>query len=242
MQRYFVPKDSIRDKTCTIINQDVHHIRDVMRYRPGQRVIISVIDSLTYEALITSVASDKVVLTLEGTTLVNTPNYNLTIAQALIRKDRFEILLEKASEFGATAIIPTVFARSIVKIEETKAERKLERYQAIVKEAAEQAQRSILPKVMPFQTVASIDYSAYDKIIVCYEQEALTNHLNLVIPKLKMTDNILIVVGPEGGISPEERQFLFDKGAIFVSLGARIYRSESAALMVLAAFTYTWGI
>ena len=242
MQRYFVEQDTIRNGRCHIQGGDLHHIRDVMRFRPGVAVIISVTDGPTYAGTVEAISRDEAVIMLKDKILSDVPEYSLTVAQAVIRKERFELFLEKATEFGVTKIIPTIFNRTIVKIEGEKEDRKLLRYQAIVKEAAEQSQRHEIPGIQPFTKLSDIDFSAYDKVLVCYEQEAMTNHIHNVIPQLDQKERILIVVGPEGGISPEEVSFMKAYGALFVSLGHRIFRSESAGLMILAAFMYEWGI
>jgi len=242
MQRYFVGKETIRNGRCHIQGGDLHHIRDVMRFRRGQIVTISVTEGPTYFGTIESISREEAVVLLGDLVQNDVPDYSITVAQAMIRKERFELFLEKATEFGVTRIIPTSFARSIVKIDNEKEDRKLLRYQAIVKEAAEQSQRHEIPVIQPFTTLFELSFSTFDKVLVCYEQEVVTNHIRKVIPTLDINAKILIVIGPEGGITPEEVELLKQKGASFVSLGRRIFRSESAALMILSAFMYEWEV
>ncbi len=242
MQRYFVRPEQIIANTCLIEGGDLHHIRDVLRYVPGQEVIISITGGLTYQGIIKSISKYKCILDLKDVIHSDKPDYSLTVAQALIKKDRFELFLEKSTEFGVTRIIPTIFSRSIVKIDNENETKKLERYQLIVKEASEQSQRFQMPEVVGFVKLKDLDYGAYDKILVCYEQEEVTSHINKLLPSLSMKEKILIIVGPEGGITFEEAQFLKTKNTSFVSLGHQILRSESAAILILAAFMYEWGI
>ncbi len=242
MQKYFVAKNAITQDKCHISGPDVHHILNVMRYRPGQEVIIGVIGSLTYKGVISLISRDEVVVDLKERLAIAAPAYTLDVAQALIRKERFELFLEKATEFGCTGIIPTLFERSIIKIDKAKTDMKLSRYRMIVKEAAEQSQRDRLPQVWEFTDLNKLDYPAYDRIVVLYEQELVSNHLNKLLPDIPISKKVLIIVGPEGGITPKEKAILEAKQATFVSLGERIYRSESAALMALAVFTSHWGV
>lgn len=203
---------------------------------------ISITGGLTYQGIIKSIAKDQCIVELQDVIFSSKPDYSLTVAQALIKKDRFELFLEKSTEFGVTKIIPTILSRSIIKIDNEKEAKKLERYKKIVKEASEQSQRFQMPVVEQIAKLNDIDYGAYDKVIVCYEQEASTSHIKNLLPTLSMKENMLIIVGPEGGITLEEVQFLKTKKASFVSLGHQIFRSESAAIMILAAFMYEWGI
>ncbi len=241
MQKYFVLPDKVHDHTCYLSGSDLHHIRDVLRYHTGHQVIIGISGGKSYLGVIGLITRDICEVTLTEELNIIEPYYNVTIAQALIKKDRFELFLEKAAELGVSAVIPTVFSRSVVKIDETKESRKHERFQLILKEASEQSKRKDIPELLPFTILTDIDYPAYDRVIVCYEKNDTDGSLKEIIGQIRPEEKILVIVGPEGGISKEEAEFLSLQKAFFVTLGNRILRSETASIMVLSAFLYEGG-
>ncbi len=231
MQRYFIKENQINDSIITISNQDLHHIKNVMRFKIGDSVIV-VTDSLkTYLAKISEYNKSSVLLNIieELDTVDNT--LNVTLAQSLIKKDKFELVLQKATELGIKEIIPLQAKRSIIKIDNF--EKKLLRYNTITKEASEQSERSSLPIISNIKTIKEIDYSKYDYIFTAYARNELIS-LNDQLKSIKKTDNILILIGPEGGFDQTEIEYLKEKSNL-VSLGNTILRSETAALYLISA-------
>jgi len=164
----------------------------------------------------------------------------ITIAQAMIKRDRFEWFLEKATELGVYGIIPTLFDYSIIKIDEEKEGKKLQRYQTIVKEASEQSRRLVVPIIHNVTKLSQIKFEDYDKILICYEGATSDDFITAVSNQLEYSMNLLVIIGPEGGISPKEFSFLQVKGGIVCSLGKRIVRSETAGLIVLSLLNSIW--
>jgi 16S rRNA (uracil1498-N3)-methyltransferase len=241
MQRYFVEPANIIDNEVTIQGSDVHHIRNVMRFSIGDSLGICPNDGTLRLARITAIEKSKVTAAIFKTIIENQPEHKITIAQALIRKDRFEWFLEKATELGVTKIIPTRFARSIVQIDENKSTAKLERYRMIVKEASEQSERNVMPLITAFTDLPDIDYSRYDMIFYASERDQKASLIRDVLAKHLKSGKYLFLVGPEGGITDDEVSLLEAKGAIPISLGSRILRSETAGIMVMSAILSQWG-
>ena len=159
----------------------------------------------------------------------------VAIAQGLIKGDRWDFFLQKSMEFGATEIIPLKLKRNVVKIEKND-DKKHQRWFKIMLEAAEQSKRDILPslhRVSDLKELVSLDY---DLKLIAYENEAGNKGLrDLLSGEYK---SVLLVVGAEGGLAPEEVEFLKEHGFISVGLGGRILRAESASLYFLSALSY----
>ncbi|MBU1145518.1 MAG: 16S rRNA (uracil(1498)-N(3))-methyltransferase [Firmicutes bacterium] len=240
MQRYFVKNNQIRNNEALIMGNDVHHIKDVLRYKEKQEIYVLDEQGKTYLCEIIQIQKDLVTCLIKETHLPSRANYKITIAQALIKKDRFELFLEKATELGIYAIFPTIFKRSIIKIDSEREDKKISRYLSIVKEASEQSERCMMPFIYDFTSINHLPFDQYDSILVCYERADDTFLLKNVLKTMSKSENILVLIGPEGGITSDELVFLESKNAKIVSLGKHILRSETASLFILSAIRYEW--
>lgn len=240
MQRYFLLNNQFFDGYALISGQDYHHIKNVMRFKMGDEVTVVDEDGHGYLGKIAEFTNQSVKIELIEALLLDSVSSKITIAQAMIKRDRFEWFLEKATELGTHAIIPTLFEYSIIKIDEDNETKKIQRYQTIVKEASEQSRRLLVPKIHNVHKLSQISYDDYDKILICYEGATKDDSLSSVAKKLTSQMNILVIIGPEGGISPKELTMLKNKGGIICSLGKRILRSETAGLLVLSYLNTLW--
>ena len=147
-----------------------------------------------------------------------------------------QLILLKAVELGASSIVPVMMARSNVRLDDKKADRKAERLNEIAKSAAEQSKRGILPEVASPKRFADAIALAKDADIklICYEDETAAGRLQALLPQLNSAKKIALLVGPEGGISEEEWQAATCAGFQSVSLGRRILRTETAGLCLLS--------
>lgn len=241
MQRYFVDASAIRNNSVTIIGADHHHIKNVMRFAVGDLIDICPNDASVLHSRITAIDKNTVTAVVIARTIAKKPDVSITIAQALIRKERFELFLEKATELGVAGVIPTRFERSIIQIDDKKASHKSDRYRLIVKEASEQSERSLMPVISDFHDLQNIPFDGYDRVYFASERNLEAIMLRDLIEALPRQGKYLFLIGPEGGISEKEKVYLLGKGAIPVSLGERILRSETAGIMILAAFLSQWG-
>ena len=156
-----------------------------------------------------------------------------------------ELIIQKAIELGANAIIPVSMKRCVVKIEPKDENKKIERWQKIAESAAKQCGRNSIPQIrhiIKVQDIANLK-EEYDAIIVAYENEKqnyIKNELLNLKRKLNQKEslNIAVVIGPEGGLEENDVQVLKDKGAKIVTLGNRILRTETVALNVLSIIMY----
>ena len=237
MQRYFIKDDCFKDDLVIISGNDFHHIKHVMRLKVGDEIIVNSFTGNVFKATITSFDKHELTARINSKLEQEKSFINITLAQSLIKKDHFELVLQKATELGARAIIPLEAKRSIVKIND--ADKKKERFKMILKEASEQSERVYMPILRDISDVYHLPFQEFDHVIVAYAREDRNLTLSNVIEKTSKDQNILILVGPEGGFTIEELDFLKEK-AHFVSLGNTILRSETAAIYMLSAFRYAW--
>ena len=165
MQRYFVKKEN--DKL--ILNEsDLHHIKNVMRLKSNDQ-IICVFDNKSYLCSITFSRDDYNITILDNLSKdVELPK-NVILYQALIKNDNFDLVVQKATEIGISTISPTIFKRSVIKIESNKQDNKINRYNKIVKEACEQSHRQKLPVVTNYINVKDIKIDDKTLGLVSYE-------------------------------------------------------------------------
>ena len=235
MQRYFVQNTAVRGTEVRIAGGDLHHVKNVMRMKPGAEVHVVDGDGRARLCVLCSYEPDAAVFAVVRDLEAGESGPFVGIAQALIKRDRFELMLEKATELGVAEIVPTAFSRSVVKLEPADEPRKLERYRLIAKEAAEQSRRTDIPRILPVATLAELPFSDYDRTFVCYEASGPEDMLFRILKREDLDKKLLFVVGPEGGIAPDELAYLTSRGAVVCGLGTRILRSETASMYVLSA-------
>lgn len=236
MQRYFISLDNFKENI--IVGDDVFHIVKVMRNKLGDQLEVCA-ENKAYLVEINNIETDKVefnILKELHESKVDGPK--LTLIQGLPKGDKTEDIIMHSTELGIDNIVLVEMVRSIAKIDPKKLNNKLERYQKIAKEAAEQAHRNQIPTIDIQNGLKNINYDHYDLKILLDEEEAkkeLPRYLNQL--NLKVS-NICFVIGPEGGIDPKERLFLLEQGFIPTALGKNILRTQTASLAFLAMLKY----
>ncbi|QNG61164.1 16S rRNA (uracil(1498)-N(3))-methyltransferase [Bacillus sp. PAMC26568] len=249
MQRYFIKeKKETLTSEITITGDDVHHISRVMRMKPGSSLICCTSDGQAAQCEIEEVNEDSILCRIvEWQNIDHELPVSVTIASGLPKGDKLEWIFQKGTELGAASFIPFNAARSVVKIDSKKAAKKVERWRKIVKEASEQSYRNLIPEVHEpagWNKLLEISKS-FDLKIVAYEESSkkdelsnLAKALNTAIPG----QSILVVFGPEGGLTEEEIKQLADTDFIVCGLGPRILRTETAPLYVLSAISYNFEL
>lgn len=239
MQKYFIPKESLENNI--IDNQDAFHIIKVMRFRVGDLILVSD-NEKTYLAKIKALENNKVSFEIvkEETGTNELPVF-VTIFQGYPKGDKLEEIIKHSTELGVDSIYGVMTKRSIVKIDDKKKDSKIERFNKICKEASEQSLRNRMSIFKDIVSLNKIDFSEYNKKILCYEEDAKENELSnfkSIVKDLKLGDRVAVFIGPEGGIDESEVKFLKEKGFISCGLGKRILRTETAALYVLSSIGY----
>jgi 16S rRNA (uracil1498-N3)-methyltransferase len=219
------------------------HAATVKRLRPGEAVLLSDGRGGLAHAVVDAAGRDTVDLTITGRADADPPTPRVLLAQALVKGDRGELAVELATEAGVDGILPWRAARCVARWEEgPRGEKALARWRSTVREAAKQARRPWLPAVEEPVTTAALArrVAAVDLAVVLHEaaSERLTD---VSLPPL---GDLLLVVGPEGGITDAEIDALVAAGARPVRLGPEVLRASTAAAVALGALgvlTTRWG-
>lgn len=240
MHRFFIPQPYAAE--MVIRDVDAKHISKVLRMQPGDKIQIVSDDGVTAIAEITSLQADGVMIQcLKKLAESHEPSVKITLAQGLAKGEKMDFIIQKAVEMGVSSIVPVAMEHSVVRLEGVKAEKKVERWQKIAEAAAKQSKRDIIPQVQPVQTVKEMLASNdLRHKIIAYECEDRLG-LKTALRGCGTLQELLLIIGPEGGISEAELQQARANGAVPVSLGRRILRAETAGVVALAAILYETG-
>ena len=246
MPKFFVTQEQINGETIKIVGKDVNHIKNVLREKVGDELIIcNSSKEQNYLCEIIGISEEsikcKIIKTLENNV---ESNIKVTIMQGLPKADKMELVIQKSVELGVYDIIPIEMKRCVVKLTDKDKPKKIQRWQKIAEVAAKQCGRDRIPKIETIINVKNICnlLEKYDIVLVAYENEK-ENTLKHELKKIKEKSEkqeikIAIIIGPEGGIAPEEVEQLKKDGAKSITLGKRILRTETVALNVLSIIMY----
>ncbi len=235
-RRFFVP--SIHSGQAQISGDEAHHLSRVLRVEPGQKFEIS--DNRdVYLAEVESVRKDLVSFSVLEKIAAAPPVVRTTLLASLIRFERFEWLIEKATELGVERVIPVDAERSEKGLA-LAAVKRLERWNRIAREASEQSRRVRLPELgtpipFPDALAAAADYR------FTLEEQTAPPILSAVPGSRKPEDHVALLIGPEGGWTDRERENIASAGWTPVSLGREILRAETAAIAALAIVNAAWA-
>lgn len=231
MQRYF--SNSKENDKLFLINDDIYHITRVMRMKDNDKIeVIYNNDLYICNVILNELPWVGIVSKEEG----KIEDKEIILAIPLLKEQKMDLVLQKATELGVTKIIPVIMERSIVKIDDSKEVKKIDRWSKICKEASEQSKRNSIPVISNIMTLKELVKEEGIKI-VCSTIEK-ENNLKKFLTEHKNYDKIIIVVGPEGGISFKEEEYLVSEGFTRVSLGKRIMRVETVPIFILSALNY----
>jgi 16S rRNA (uracil1498-N3)-methyltransferase len=250
MQRYFIPSEQMTENSCVITGQDAHHINKVIRLQLNDEIVCCNGDGRTVLAKISEMSKDTIqcVIIKEMKEHRELP-VDVIVVQGLPKGDKLEWIIQKGTEMGAHGFIPFSSSRTIVKYDPKKEQKKIDRWEKIAKEAAEQSHRSKLPYIGEVSSFKKILELEAECKLVAYERASLDGLKDLnasftassffeALKKVKQGDRIIIVIGPEGGLEEEEIIQLEKRGFTTISLGKRILRTETASQYALAVISF----
>ena len=243
MHRFFVPP--LYSEEMYIEGVDERHISKVLRMQPGDKLQIVSDDGVSVMAEISAIDSERVsVRCLEKLAESHEPRVKLVLAQGLAKGEKMDFIIQKAVEMGAYSVIPVAMEHSVVRLDGAKAAKKVERWQKIAESAAKQSKRDIIPQVQQVQSMAEMlaNCDCTTKIIAYECEDRLS--LKAALKAAEAAGGIkelLLIIGPEGGISEGELELARQAGAVPVSLGRRILRAETAGLVAISAIFYETG-
>ena len=250
MQKFFVKEHQINTQTNTIsiTGDDVNHIKNVLRYETSQKIEIG--NNTTGEAYLCSVLNinkeNIECKILEKIEEQRETDLHLHIIQGIPKSDKMELVIQKCTELGVKEFTPLELKNCVVKINKKEEEKKILRWQKIAEVAAKQCKRDIVPKINNVYNLKNIFslLKEYDIVLLAYEEEKNIT-LKKEIENIKKIGNnklkIAIIIGPEGGITKEEAEYMNTNNAKIVSLGKRILRTETVAFVISSIFMYELG-
>ena len=241
MPRFFVNPSQVGEDSIIIQGNDVNHIRNVLRMRPGDELSLSDGQGTDYFCRIQSMERDVIRLSIENAwkSYVELP-VRLYLFQGLPKGEKMELIIQKVVELGAYEIIPVRTNRAIVKLDAKKEAKKIARWQQIAESGAKQSGRGMIPAVKPVMGLAeALAYAkSLDGILIPYEKAEGIKKTREIIAGLKGKKSVGIFIGPEGGFDEAEVEAAMAAGAVPVTLGRRILRTETAGLTMLSILMF----
>ena len=241
MHRFYADSDRSGAAKAYLTAEDAHHALHVLRLKEGDTVEL-VDDGIRYLAVIDSADRGDVTLSKQNPLPSTEPAVAVTLFQGLPKGDKMEWIIQKSAELGVRRIVPVIMSRCVVRLKSSEGIRKQERWQRIAREAGKQSGRCRIPDVLEPVNLRDIPDlpDRPERIIVPWEDCDHYGPLSFVRdhPSLR---SLGIVIGPEGGIDPDEIRFLSALPAVPVTLGPRILRTETAGLAAVSAIMALYG-
>jgi len=242
MASFFVPAGQIKQGKVIISGSDVQHISNVLRLEPGNIITVLNGQGKGYRAKLDKIGKKQVECTiLEEFTAAGEPPLQITLVQGLPKGDKMEMIIQKCTELGVTAIVPLCSERSVVKPVPDRMQKRRLRWQRVALEAARQCGRAIVPQVgEPVKLADVLITIPPDALKLMLWEDEQKVFLKQVL-RTAMPADVFLFIGPEGGFAPEEAALARDYGVITVSLGSRVLRTETAGLAAVAMILYELG-
>jgi 16S rRNA (uracil1498-N3)-methyltransferase len=237
LRRFFVPRGSVRARNVTLGPELAHRLGRVLRLKRGDHIVLSEGGPHDFEAQITAVSGQALTAVVVGERdAPREPVVAITLYQSLIRQNRFDLVLEKGTELGVSRFVPMIAARSQVHADSNgePSSAKAERWARLVLEAAEQCGRGRLPEVGAPTSFEEAVRSAHGLKLLPYESArgvGLTEYLRGMD---RRPAEVSLFIGPEGGFEPSEVELARAEGAVVVTMGHRVLRSETAGIVASA--------
>lgn len=241
MHHFFVTPEQVKENMIFIEGSDVNHIKNVLRMKAGEELEVSDGEQRKFLCEIDNMSSEEVCLLIKEELKVETelPS-KLYLFQGLPKSDKMELIVQKAVELGVYEIVPVATKRAVVKLDDKKAAKKVERWQAIAEGGAKQSGRNVIPEVknvMSFKEAVAYA-KELDVVLVPYELAEGMNETKEIISNIKPGQSVGVFIGPEGGFETSEVEHAMENGAKAITLGRRILRTETAGLTTLSILMY----
>ena len=230
MQRYF-----IKNKDMLFEESDIRHIKKVMRMNINDKIEV-VYDNKLHICEITSLEPFNIKV-IEKLDEDKKTKIELTVAVALVKEQKMDLILQKLTELGVSRIIPVSMERSIVKLDKERFNKKKLRWESICKEASEQSKRTNIPIIEDIKSIKDLTKEDADLKLVASTKEK-EKLLNYYLQSIEDCAKIIMVIGPEGGISDREEDILVSNGYNRVSFGNLIFRVETATIYAASIINY----
>jgi len=246
MPLFFISPRNIDEKNKAIVisGKEARHITKSLRHRENEEILLSDGIEKKYVAKIKNIENEliecSIIYTIEDSK--NDLPVKIILAQAILKKNKMEWVIQKATELGISEIIPFTSSRTIPLIQEKREDKKMERWQKIAIEASKQSERIRVPRIHTIIHYNELlkETEKHDFSLIFWEDEK-HNTIKKVLNKKQKTNKIIYIIGPEGGFSLEEISLAKNRDISLVSLGKYVVRSETAAIFALSIFNYHYS-
>lgn len=241
MYHFFVTPAQIADGYAVITGQDVKHIRNVLRMKPGEKVAVRDGISRNYICELETIGAEEIrarILSAEEDS--SELPAKLVLFQGLPKSDKMELIIQKAVELGAYQIVPVATRRAVVKLDKKKEDAKVKRWNSIAESAAKQCGRMRIPEVSGVMGLReAFAYAAgFDRNIIPYELAEGMEETKAILDQIRPGMQVGIFIGPEGGFDVAEIEEAMEAGVCPITLGRRILRTETAGMTVLSILMF----
>lgn len=241
MHRFFAEPGQIGEKEIVITGADVNHIRNVLRMRADEEVLIADGQGAEYRCKLTDLGENEVraqiLWKLDGNAELASA---ITLFQGLPKSDKMDLIVQKCVELGVSRIVPVSTKRAVVKLDAKKEQTRLKRWNTISESAAKQSGRGVIPEVSGVMSFGKAleEAKKLDVLLIPYERAEHMAETRRVMGEIRPGQSVGIFIGPEGGFEESEVEEAVAAGAKAITLGKRILRTETAGLAVMAMLSY----
>ena len=241
MHRFFAEPGQIGEKEIVITGADVNHIRNVLRMRADEEVLIADGQGAEYRCKLIELNENEVRAQIlwkldDNAELASA----ITLFQGLPKSDKMDLIVQKCVELGVARIVPVSTKRAVVKLDAKKEQTRLKRWNTISESAAKQSGRGVIPEVSGVMTFGKAleEAKKLDVLLIPYERAENMAETRRVMGSIQPGQSVGIFIGPEGGFEESEVEEAVAAGAQAITLGKRILRTETAGLAVMAMLGY----
>ncbi len=237
--RIYTPQPLVTSAHLTITGQAAHHVTHVLRLRTGASIRVFDGQGCEHQAKLTAITRAGIALEIrEPVAVTPESSLHLTLLQGIARNDRMDFILQKAVELGIQTIQPIWMQRSHARLKGKRLEKRIGHWQGVITSACEQCGRATLPQLsLPEDYINWINAGTISDLRLMLQPDARSCLRNLEKP----AGGIAMLVGPEGGLAPEEQALARAAGFTGIRIGPRVLRTETAALATLAGIQTLWG-
>jgi 16S rRNA (uracil1498-N3)-methyltransferase len=241
---FFIPASSIEGDRVELSPEQSHQVCHVLRLKPGDTIVALDNSGTEYNVTLTTVGRTETAGQVTSKQRApGEPTAEVTLLQSLLIREKFEWVLQKGTEVGVVQFVPVLTERGLVRTK-TIEDNKLDRWQRILTEAAEQSHRGRIPQlepILPFDK-AVLSLRDYDRCLIAAPSDGAVTTLRDALQGIARSPaSVAVMIGPEGGFTEEEVARACENGAVRVGLGPRILRTETAAMVACALVLYELG-
>lgn len=243
MPHFFIKSENVKNGYAIVNDEENYrHIAKSLRARVGEKLLLLDENQIQYETVIEQITNREITAKIE-TSYKSTRNlhFGLHLAQSPLRSDAQSVIIEKATELGAKTVYPVLSDNCA--LNKSVIEKKIEKWQRIMYEASKQCERAVVPVCADLTTLEDLtDEARFDRIIAfCERRTSITLHQYCLQNPIKKGEDILVIIGPEGGFSEREFEFFEKNNIPMLTLGDLILKAETAVIVALGNIIYEYS-